>query len=359
MDTPTRWHLYHKTEDSWLAMKEACLNARTSIDIEQYIFEQDEIGQEFLDILITKSKLGVHVRILVDMVGGYSFYSSDLPKILRDIGIQVRFFNIIKPWRISTFSSWFFRDHRKVLVIDGNTGFVGGVGIRSDMKLWRDTNVKVNGSITKEMRHGFEEMWEAAASENFFGRMKRTGKFVKGFQFITNSPVIYKRYMYRELIAAFRNAQNYIYITTPYFIPDRRLRRVLRLAANRGVDVRIIIPETSDFPPTDGASRTYFDGLLSAGARIFLYTEKMIHAKTAVVDDNWSTVGSFNLDYLSFFYNYEANIVSTKEGFALEVKGLFNKDLLQSKEIHLDEWRKRGILKKISEYMWLPFRRFL
>ncbi|MBY0328526.1 hypothetical protein K2Q02_00295, partial [Patescibacteria group bacterium] len=256
------------------------MNARTSIEIEQYILDPDSIGKAFIELLIRKRQEGVHIRILCDMVGSYALYTSNIPHVLKEIGIEIRFFNIIKPWRVHTMSSWIFRDHRKLMTIDNSIGFVGGVGIRSDMKTWRDTHVKVTGSIVKEMHIAFEEMWETAGTENFWKRMKQTRRFTKGFHFLTNSPFILKRFIYQELIQAIRNSRHYVYITTPYFIPDRRLRRVLRLAAKRGIDVRILLPKHSNHEIVDRASRTIFDTLLSSGVRIFLYTEEMLHAKT-------------------------------------------------------------------------------
>jgi len=340
-------------------MKEACLNARKTIDIEQYIIEGDAVGHELFELLAQKQKAGVHIRILCDMVGSYSFFSSDLPNTLRDIGVNIRFFNIIKPWRIQSFFSWFFRDHRKIMVIDGNVGFVGGVGFRADMKEWRDTHVKMMGPIVKEMRFAFEEMWETAGKENFFRRMGRTSKFLHGFNFLTNSPFIRKRFIYRNLLSAIKSAKQYAFFTTPYFVPDRRIRKALLDASARGVDVRILVPQKSNYPIVDLASHTCFNQLLSGGVKIFLYKGEMLHAKTAVSDDNWASVGSFNLDSLSLFYNYEANIISAKTEFIREIRLLFEKDLGQAEAISASMWKSRPRRQKILEFFIYPLRRFL
>lgn len=340
-------------------MKEACINAQKTIDIEQYIIEKDDIGQELFELLASKQKEGVHVRILCDMVGSYSFFASDLPNALRDVGVNVRFFNIIKPWRIHSFFSWFFRDHRKIMVVDNNVGFIGGVGFRDDMRDWRDTHVKVIGPVVKEMRLAFEEMWETAGKENFFRRMERTRKFIPGFNFLTNSPFVRKRFIYRNIISTLKNARKYVFITTPYFVPDRRLRKAFIQASKRGVSVQILIPKTSNYLVIDRASRTCFDQLLSAGVRIFLYQGEMLHAKTAVSDDTWASIGSFNLDSLSCFYNYEANIISTKPEFILELRDFFEHDLKLAEEVSLDGWRERSKIQKFYELLIYPFRRFL
>lgn len=340
-------------------MKEACLNARKSIDIEQYILERDDVGQEFLEIFVHKRKEGVNIRILCDMAGSYSFFASSLPETLRSIGIEVRFFNVIKPWRLHTFFSWFFRDHRKLLIVDSAIGFVGGVGIRSDMRGWRDTHLKVTGTILSEMSNAFDEMWHASGETKFMKRLSATRKFVKGFQFVTNSPLVRRRFFYNEFITAIRNSQRFIYITTPYFIPDRRLRRVLRLASKRGVDVRILIPKESNHVWADRASHSYFQKLLESGVRIFQYTGDMLHAKTAVVDDIWATVGSFNLDSLSMRFNYEANIVGARSEFTEEVRSFFEKDVIRSEEVLLADWQTRSRSNKFFETLSLPIRRFL
>jgi cardiolipin synthase len=346
-----QWHFYDRAEEAWLSMKEACINARRTIDIEQYILDEEEIGGELLSLLIQKKEEGVHIRILCDMVGSYSFFSSNIPKTLRGYGIEVRFFNPIRPWRIGSRLSWYFRDHRKLMMVDGRVGFVGSVGFREDMRYWREAHVRVTGSITKEMSFAFEEMWETAGAGNFFRRLEKTRKFFRGFHFLTNSPFVGRRYIYEALIYAIRNAKKSISITTPYFIPDHRLNRALRLARRRNVSVRILIPHTSDVPLVDRASRWFFHRLLQKGVKIFLYKESILHAKTIAVDGNWASLGSFNLDSLSFSYNYEANLVSIDKGFVAKIESLFEEDLKQSEEVTLREWQARPWTNKVKEWL--------
>lgn len=355
----TNWHFYLKTEDAWLSMKEACFNARKTIDIEQYILEDDDIGNEFLDLFKEKNKQGVKVRILCDMAGSFSFYNSNLPKELVKAGIEVRFFNIISPWRIRSFFSWFFRDHRKIMVVDGGVGFIGGVGIRSDMENWRDTHLKVLGDITKEMSESFQEMWESAGEKSLIKRIKKARGFSKGFQFLTNSPHFKKRFLYRAHIDAIKNAKEKIYLTTPYFIPDKKLSRVLKKASAMGVDVKILVPKYSNYFWVDRASQSTFEKLLNAGVEIYRYSGEMMHAKTTVIDSSWATVGSFNLDSLSFLFNYEANIVSNKKSFVEEVEKYFFEDLEKSEKIDLKRWKNRSAILKFYEFLALPMKRFL
>lgn len=341
-------------------MKEACISARRSISLEQYIFENDQIGRDFADIFIKKNREGVRIRILCDMVGSLSFYNSKIPALLRSHGIEVRFFNPIQLWRVYTFSSWFFRNHRKILIVDDNISFTGGIGLRLNMRSWRDTYAKFTGEgITNEIKRAFEEMWEFSKARSFGDRTKKSGVFAKGFQFLTNSPHLGKRFFYHEFIESIRNAQTYCYITTPYFVPDRRLVRVLSMAALRGVDVVVLIPEYSNHPLADRASHIFFDRLLRSGVHIYRYQGNMLHAKTAVIDNKWSTIGSFNLDSLSFTWNYEANVVSTTEAFCEDLRKFFEKDLEQADELALVEWRDRSFLDKMKEKLITPIRRFL
>lgn len=355
----TNWQFYLRSDNAWHAMKEACLNARLSIDIEQYILEKDDIGSEFLEILIQKRKAGVEIRILCDMVGSYDLFSSSVPDSLRDIGIQVRFWNIVKPWRVRSYLSWFFRDHRKMLVVDKKIGFIGGVGIRGDFKIWRDTHVKVIGPVTLEMAHSFEQMWNAASIKNSTKNTPSNKNSTGDFSLVTNSPLLRKKFFYHDLVSMIRSAKSSICITTPYFIPDGKIRRALKGAAKRGVETVILIPRKSNHIWADRAGRSYFEKLLQNKVRIFRYGGEMLHAKTVVIDGVWASVGSFNIDSLSIRFNYEANVVSTNEIFAQEVMEFFREDLVLSEELQLHEWKARPARYKLMEILSLPIRRLL
>src|SRR3989344_8938971 len=255
--SPLNLKLYKTSGEALNVMLEMCRNARVSIDMEQYILSDSEIGRQFIDILIEKAKADVKVRLLCDYEGSSDLYKSPLPKKLRDAGVEVRFFNIIKLWRLRNFSSWFFRDHRKILIIDQTQGMTGGVGIRDDMKKWRDTAVLVEGGIVDEIFNSFEQMWEQANENDVFIRIQKARKIKKGNWFITSTPHFKKRFFYHELLRAIRGAKKYIFLTTPYFIPDHRLMRVLRLASKRGVDIRIMVPKKHDTPIVESCSHAF------------------------------------------------------------------------------------------------------
>ncbi len=360
---------YLHGQETWGAMLSACASARESIDIEQYIFADDEVGKQFIDVLRERAWAGVKIRILCDTVGSWSLYTSKLPALMEQDRIQIRFVNIVSPWRINNFFSWFFRDHRKIMIIDKKIGFTGGIGIMNMMHSWRDTNVEVRGSIVHEMIFTFNEMWAQVANRDIISRIQKARNYARGFRFITSAPYLKKRFLYHSIVDALRSARSYAYITTPYFIPDRRLARVLRLAVKRGVDVKILLPGFPEYPDNQFTkksqalvtygSHSFYEPMLRTGVKIFEYQPSFLHSKTIVIDDEWSTVGSFNLDSLSFFYNYEANIVSTDQESANAVKGHFLEDLKNSKEIKMEEWIERPLSEKIREFLVLPIRRLL
>ncbi len=336
-----------------------CSGARETIDLEQFIFSDDDIGRRFVEILRERARAGVKVRVLCDTVGSWTLYTSRLPGLMRKDGVEIRFVNIVSPWRINNFFSWFFRDHRKILVADGKVGFTGGIGLRDDMHDWRDTHILVQNEIVNEMLFAFNEMWAQTADKDIISRIKKARQNVRGFQFITNSPHFHKRFLYHSIIDALWGAQKYAYLTTPYFVPDRRLIRVLKLAVKRGAEVKIILPDKVPEPFVGWASRSYYEAMLRAGVKIYEYRKNFLHGKTIVIDDKWATVGSFNLDSLSFLYNYEANIVSTDTSLVKTLKSHFIHDLANTEEIMLDTWLQRPRIQKLREILVKPIRRFL
>lgn len=365
-----QWQFFLHSRDAWERMLDDCRSAEVSIDMEQYIFEHDEIGKRFIQVLEQKAREGVRVRLLCDAAGSYNLFNSIHAKRLIEHGVEVLFFNPIRPWRINNYSSWFFRDHRKVLVIDSHIGYIGGVGVHQRMRDWRDTQVRIEGPVVHELEYVFDQMWNRTREGKFFrfskpfftleqqeaGKLHATTKY---FYFLTNSPRFHQRFIYHSLIDAIRSARSCVYLTTPYFIPDLRLVRVLRLAARRGIDVRLIVPDTSDHPIVDAATQSYFWIMLKAKVKIYLYRDHVLHAKTVVIDDDWASVGSANLDSLSLLLNYEANLASTNRAFVGELKTHFMNDLRHSREVVLVEWKKRSWVRKLFEAVSWPIHKFL
>ncbi len=356
------WKFYTNTAEAWEAMLEALENAKHSIDLEQYIFYLDGIGLKFIDVLKRRALDGISIRVICDGVGSYSIYRSNIPEELRDLGIKFRIFNPLLPWSPNNESWWYFRDHQKLLIIDGVIGFTGGICLGEEMKGWRESHVKIIGPAVEEMSKSFELMWQKQYRKPRYLINRAKKEFLmrpeKEFSYVTNYPIPGKRFMYYELLRAIRKAKRYIYITTPYFLPDRKLLKSIKKAVRRRVDVKLLIPFSPNHTLADIGAKTFFTEVLEANVKIFRY-RSMIHSKTVVIDDSWSTIGSLNLDNLSLKYNFEANLVSLNKEFALELKSQFMKDLSYTGELTLREWDKRGLKEKILEFLIFPFRKLI
>jgi cardiolipin synthase len=356
--TETYWKITTRAEDAWEEMLIDCAQAQTSIDIEQFIFQDDAIGKRFFEIILQKARAGLHVRLLLDAARCFSLMNSSRAAELEQAGALLQFFNPISPWRVKHFSWWPFRDHRKLLIVDSSIGHIGGVGINAEMQGWRDTNVRIVGPVVKDMETSFRQMWRNAVLGKFC-RFKKPSVGADGFQILTNSPHVGQRFMYRRLLAAMRTSRQYIYLTTPYFIPDIRFFRIMRKAARRGVDVRILLPDQSDHPFIDIAAGSYFGLALKSGVRFYKYRGAVIHAKTGMVDDMWGTVGSMNLDSQGFVWSHEANVISSDRVFVQELKKQFLRDLSLAEEVIEKNWKERPRSQKILELLSWPFHKFL
>jgi cardiolipin synthase A/B len=348
------------------AMKGAITAARDHVNVEMYIFSGDEVGRDFADLLIRKQQEGVQVNLLYDAVG-----SSDTPadffKNLKDNGINVVEFNPVDPAKVRKKFRPVQRDHRKVVVVDGKIGFAGGVNISNvysstsspEVKQyspegWRDTDVKLEGPVVAGLQRLFVEAWrhqhgQPLPARNYFPEIGAAGDSlveVVGSWWGEKNRLTYILY-----VSAIRYAHRSIHLTTPYFVPDRQMKRALSLAAKRGVEVMVVVPGLSDSSLALSAGRSYYEDLLEAGVRIFERNDRMVHAKTATIDGFWSTVGSTNLDAWSFLRNNEINVIVIDPVVALRVEDLFERDVAVSREITRDEWTRRPLTDKVKEFL--------
>lgn len=353
------WKFYLTSAEAWEGMLAACESAKTSIDFEEFIFENDAVGARFAEVFSRKAREGVRVRLLIDMVGSFFLLGAPIVNQLRDVGVEVVFFSPVRPWKFLRFRVWPLRDHRKLMVVDRHVGFVGGVCVGEQYAAWRDTLVRIEGAIVVRLQEAFDHMWWTGKkdSEKVF-RFPEHSATEDGFRLLTNAPHARQRFINGTFLDVMRNAKRSLYLTTPYFVPDRKFFRVLRLAARRGVDVRLLLPERSDHPYVDLASNAHFRKALKSGVRIYRYPKVMIHAKTMVVDDEWCSVGSANLDNLSSFSNYELNLTSMDRRFVEELRNQFLGDIAGAKEVKAEEWRRRPSVLKVLEAVCLPFGRF-
>ena len=356
----TSWKIYIDSPSTWEAMLDECRKARKNIDLAQFIFVDDEIGKKFIEVFEERAKNGVRVRLIWDAAGSFSFFGSALAENLKSKGIELIFFKTLLPgfFTIHDYRSWYFRNHMRTLIIDEEVGFTGSICISKYTEDWRETTVKIEGNVIKEMQESFNRSWEQALG-NKVSRIYYNKTNNKEFKYVINTPLPRNRYLYRDIITAINNSQKYVHITVPYFVPTTKIVHLLHKIALDGIEVKIILTERSDHPIVDLAARTYFKNLLKAGVKIYLYGGKILHSKTVVVDGNWSTLGTMNMDRVSLLYNFEGNIVSTNKDFAKELDIHFLNDINKSKEITLEDWTKRYFFEKIAGFFIKFIRIFL
>lgn len=329
------WSFYLSPLAAWQAMYKDCAEAEHSIELEQYIFENDEIGQHFLDLFIDKAQAGLRVFLICDKFGSATLRHSPLLDKLREAGGQFYFYHniyvydIVRPWL------WFPRTHVKSLLIDSRIAYAGGVCIASYMRDWRDTQIRITGPVVAQFQRAFAAAERQATRNRVKGIVTRAD-IHQEFTYLQSMPLASWYAIYRELVRAIQAARQYIYISTPFYAPNRRFRRLLRRAAQHGVDVRLLMPERSDSLLATWLAFSYAHKMLRSGARIYLY-QHMLHNKTVVIDDTWATIGSTNMDVMSFFRNRESNLVMRNVAAVGAIKGQFLDDLQRSRELTIDE----------------------
>lgn len=369
-----RVELHFDGPATYAAMFKAIRAAQDHINLEVYIFEDGDEGGRLVKLLAEKQRAGVQVNIIYDSIG-----SIDTPKDffaeLERLGARVLEFNPVNPtkvrrkWRLNR------RDHRKILVVDGAVAFTGGINISDvyskssasgsrsgsspagDKKQtggpWRDTHVEIRGPAAAAFQKLFLDTWKRQhgpplPARNYFPKLAPIGDDV--VRVIASTPEHPAHEIYKTFLSAVRSAERSIHLTNAYFVPGRDLIQALKQAAARGVDVKIILPSYSDSGLVFHAGRSHYTGLLRAGVKIYERRNAMLHAKTAVIDGVWSTVGSTNLDLRSFLHNDEVNANFLGTDFARRMEAMFKRDLAESNRITLEEWRERPILQRFKEF---------
>ena len=352
---PEGWQIYIKTEEIWEKMLEDIEAAQKSIDLEQYSFWDDRAGHKFLKLLYKKHQQGVKVRILVDGYGSYPLFTSSFVSQMIDSGVQIAKYN---PPSIFRPTSWFYHCHKKTLVVDSTIGWLGGIGIKKKFTGFRDTMLRMNGEIVKDIERSFESLWTDTNRKNYFGYSKFERKS-EDFKLLINHAGFGPKEIYEEMRAQIQNAKKSIYLTTAYFFPDRNFFQLLLDAAKRGVEIKMILRGKDDeFLPVRFSS-SYFLKALKANIQIFRYDSAIIHAKTAIVDNEWATMGSSNLDKFSFYYNIEANLSSRNTEFVSAIREQFLNDLQHCRQIQLKDWYRRSLVERIIEVLVWPIHNYL
>lgn len=336
-------------------MIEAIDSAQSTILMETYIWKNDDVGQRFIDALNAAAHRGVEVYVIYDgfanLVVPHSFYRqlSEKVHVFRMPAIGRRFWK--GPLRYTGFN------HSKILVVDDVVGFVGGYNIGSlYARHWRDTHVREIGPDAWELRQSITQLWNEDRSPEHQIPRSPSPHWEPEIRVAANLPVqlVYPvRHLY---LSAIERAADHIWITTAYFIPDQQILQALIRASQRGVDVRVMVPKESNHILADWVSRGFYGQLLDAGVSILLYASSMMHAKTATIDGEWSTVGTANIDRLSLSFNYEANVEIIDPVFAQEMEKVFLSDAEHCEVLHSPDWRDRHPVARLTEALLRPFR---
>lgn len=332
--------------------------AKHHIHIEYFIIKDSEIGRKIKDLLIEKSKQGVKIRILYDDVGCWRFW------------FHRKFFNEMKSYGIDIMpflpakfpiigSKLNYRNHRKIVVIDGVIGYTGGINIGDEyigknkkFGYWRDTHIRVQGSSVYMLQMTFLIDWyyttkEVILKKNYFPKMDYCGDSM--VQVVASGPDSDWEAIHYAYFTAICQAKKSIYIETPYFIPDESILRALKSAALSGIDVRIIFPKIADHKMVNNASYSYFEDILKSGGKVYLYNKGFIHSKIVIIDDKIASTGSANMDLRSFMLNFEINAFIYDEEVIKVMTNDFFEDLSHCEEISHEEFKNRKITKKVKE----------
>jgi cardiolipin synthase A/B len=357
--TASRAKILKNGEETFAQLKKKLREAERFIHMEYYIFRSDRLGREIIDILIEKAKQGVEVLFMFDAAGSMKFAVRDL-KDMQEAGIKAAPFS---PLKYGFFNQKFnFRNHRKIVIIDGEIGFVGGlnVGVEylgEDDKIgfWRDTHMVLTGEAVYTLHNVFLLDWEYVSGEKVLEN-NRAVKYPHdedeldgAIQVVPSGPDTQQGIMSDFYYTMMSCATKSIWIATPYFVPDEAIRTALRVAAAKGIEVRIMVPEINDSYLTQYASRSYYSELLRNGAEIYSYKKGFLHQKVIIVDGNIASIGTANLDMRSFHLNFEVNVFLFGTSSIRDLVAHYEEDLEESEKISPVQYHKRGLWERTKE----------
>lgn len=338
-------------------------NAKHHIHLEYYILKDDIIGSKIIKLICDKAKEGVEVRLSYDDVG--SSISKASKEKMKHSGVQ--FYPFMPVFFSSLTGKMNYRNHRKIVIIDGYIGYVGGINISDNYMnydtthYWRDTHLKVIGEAVQSLQIHFLTNWDFVSKDKLIISEKYFPKIIiekeLPIQIAASGPDTDWANIMEAIFTAINNAESYIYITTPYFIPNEQIYTALQVAAKSGISVKLLIPKKSDSKIAKYATDSYLEDLLRANVKVYRYTKGFIHAKTIVIDDIFSTVGTSNMDNRSFNINFEINALIYNKSKAIELKQMFEDDLCDSELVDFTEWENRSTIKKLKESisrLWAP-----
>jgi cardiolipin synthase len=350
--------------ETFPAMLGAIERAQRLVHLEMYIWADDRTGNRFREALIDRARNGCAVRVIYDAVGSFSLPGRFVDS-MREAGIEVIQYHPVAPWR----PRWGLnrRNHKKILVVDDRLGFTGGINLSDENlpveeggKAWFDWHVGLEGPAVHELAVAFRHTWLREGGTPYPPPPVPPpclGRNVLAVQVISNVRLKDRWRMHRSYLWAIRQAERDICIMNSYFVPERGLRRAFRSAAARGVSVRVIVPQVSDVPPVAHASRHLHKRLILSGVRIFEWPpERMMHAKLGVIDDVWSTIGSYNLDHRSLHLNLEVGLVALDERLGLDLREQFEKDIARCTEVTIAKLDARSPWQKFLDWGWYQLR---
>jgi cardiolipin synthase A/B len=371
--SPLRWRVgcdvtvLRDGGQTYKAMLEAIVHAKRSICFETYILAADATGDRFKIALIERARAGIDVRVIYDAVGSFGLSESWVNE-MRTAGIEVIEFNPIAPWRRRFRLS--HRDHRKVLVVDDEVGFTGGLNIANDYAAieeggvgWHDMHCRVTGPIVYDMARGFRRNWIRAGGKTYAPIRRppqaQSGAGTSYVRLIENALRRQRTGFRRAYLHVMRAAHRTIRIENAYFLPDRGIRRALISAARRGVDVQVIVPGRSDVKLIEYASLYALRHLAKRGVKVWRWGGVMLHAKTAVVDAIWSTIGSYNFDSQSRFNNLEVTVEILDPAIGEKMVRVFDNDVPNCEPYDEASWKNLPWWRKALAYLGYRLRRFL
>lgn len=347
-------------EQKFPDLLESLRRARHHIHIAYYIYEDDQIGRAVADVLIERAAAGVEVRFIYDDFGSSGIRKKLAPK-LREKGVEAYPFYEVRFVQFANRLN--YRNHRKIVVIDGQTAFVGGINIcdkyRNDTGntlYWRDTHLKISGEAVWTLQHIFIADWNFCSGQE----LKPNTHFFRDFQsedfprptwaqIVASGPDSKHPAILYSYLQAIHLARRELLITTPYFIPGQEFMRALKMAVLRGVDVKLLVPGVADSYFVNAASKAHYENLLAVGVQIFQYQKGFVHAKTMVSDDTVAVIGTANLDHRSFDLNFEVNAILYDRELAGQLKASFNSDLLHSRQLDYEVWKNRSFFVQFIE----------
>ncbi|NNJ88199.1 MAG: cardiolipin synthase [Eudoraea sp.] len=339
------------------AIFEALEKAESYIYLQYYIFEEGELANRLLELSEKKIQQGVEIKMIYDGVGSYSLSNSYLKK-LKTMGVEVYPF---LPFRFGRFlSSLNYRNHRKIIVVDGIIAFTGGINISdkylrgdSNLRQWHDMHLAIQGPAVSFMEHVFISDWFMVAEKKLplkSSPKKTTDTGLQAVvQVVPSGPDDAFPNIEQSYLSIINEAQNYLYITNPYIIPSTEILKALQMAALSGIDVRLLIAEKSDSRLVDWTVRSYFDSFLKSGIRIFLFPYGFLHSKILISDDDIASIGTANIDVRSFEHNYEVNALLYDRDTTKMLRENFLRDCKKSQELKLDFYAQRPMVDKLIE----------